>query len=103
MKGLLMLPISYRKSTHLLRRGLQVAASTGCRQGIRIAMAGHTIIALLDTGAARTLMAEDTFDRICRTTNGPSLIKPSGVVCGLGGQPLPVLGRQNYGYHHLEW
>ena len=57
-----------------------------------MAIAGVQINALIDTGAARSLMADSVFQDICAKTNRPSLLKPSGVVCGLGGKPLDVLG-----------
>lgn len=50
------------------------------------------INALVDTGAAKTLMAERTFEQICRLVNRPTLVKPTGAVCGLGGHRLQVLG-----------
>ncbi len=37
-------------------------------------------------------MAEKTFMTLCLLENRPSLLSPAGVVCGLGGQPLNVLG-----------
>ena len=55
-------------------------------------MAGQEVNTLVDTGAARTLMAEDIFLKLCRSTNRPSLITPTDSVCGLGGKSLDVLG-----------
>ena len=50
------------------------------------------IQALIDTGAARSLIADKLFQEICARTNRPSLLKPTRLVCGLGGKPLDILG-----------
>lgn len=55
-------------------------------------MAGVVINALVDTGAARTLIAKRTFENMCKTINRPTLLKSTSFVCGLGGKRLTVLG-----------
>ena len=55
-------------------------------------MAGQGVNALVDTRAAHSLMAGDTFMKLCRTANRPSLIAPTDTACGLGGKGLDVLG-----------
>lgn len=55
-------------------------------------MAGYELTALVDTGAPCSLMAEDVFLEICDRTNQPVLVKPSGLVCGLGVKVLNIVG-----------
>ena len=73
--------------------GVETAALFGVRLGVRLAISGHTIYTLVDTGAAQSLMAERTFLDICQTTNRPSLLEASCTVCALGGHPLRTLGQ----------
>lgn len=47
---------------------------------------------LVDTGAARSLIADNTFHKLCFDAGRPALVKPTGVVCGLGGRLLSVVG-----------
>ena len=70
----------------------EVADLSGCRKSIQLAIAGIQINALIDTGAARSLMADSVFQDIRTRTNSSSLLRPSGVICGLGGKPLDVIG-----------
>ena len=65
---------------------------TGCLREIRLAMAEIEVRALIDTSAARTLMAEETFLKLCKHIVRPTLIKPTGSVCELGAKMLPVVG-----------
>ena len=55
-------------------------------------MSGVEITALVDTGAACSLLNEHMFDDICKRTKRPRLIQPKALVCGLGGKTLEVLG-----------
>ena len=70
----------------------EVADLSGCRKSIQLAIAGIRINALIDTRAARSLMADSVFQDICTRTNRSSLLRPSGAICSLGGKPLDVIG-----------
>ena len=69
------------------------AVPAGCRRATRLVIAGQSIYALVDTGAAHSLMAELTFLNICQGSTRPSLVQPSLTVCALGGVPLKTVGQ----------
>ena len=70
------------------------AVSVGCGRSARLAIAGCEVNTLVDSGAARTLTAVETCDKLCRTVNRSTLLSPKGVVCALGGQPFHVIGER---------
>ena len=59
---------------------------------IYLDIAGEQVHALLDTGAARSLMAEKNKYLMCLKLGCLSLLWPSGLVCKFGGTFLPVIG-----------
>lgn len=73
--------------------GPQIAAPSLCRRGVQLAMAGKNVTALVDTGAACTLMALNLFEELCRKTNRSPLLQPTGKVTTLGGHPVDILGQ----------
>ena len=68
-----------------------MAALRPCRIVLQLDIAGEQVHALLDTGAAETLMAEKTYLNMCLKLGRPSLLRPTGTVCGLSGTTLPVI------------
>ena len=72
-------------------RGPVVTALRPCRIGLQLDIAGEQVHALLGTGAAKTLMAEKTYLHMCLKLGRPSLLRPTGTVCGLG-TTQPVIG-----------
>ena len=69
-----------------------MAALRPCRIGLQLDIAGEQVHALLDTGTAKTLMADKTYLNMCLKLGRPSLLRPTGTVCGLSGTTLPVIG-----------
>ena len=66
-----------------------MAALYPCRIGLQLDIPGDH--ALVNTGAARTLMDSRVFSKAGLKLGRPSLLRPTGMVCGLGGTLLPVV------------
>ena len=73
------------------------AASGGCRRAACLAIAGYKVPALVDSGAARTLMAEKTFNKLCEATNRQTLQSYAEIA-----RPLVALTRKNVRWEWTE-
>jgi hypothetical protein len=59
---------------------------------VRLSLAGVPLLALVDTGASRTLLQRDSFLEICANIARSPILQRSHGLCTLSGEHIPVLG-----------
>ena len=59
---------------------------------VELIIYGRHILALLDTGASRTVLRRTEFDLLCKTTGRTPVLKKAVPLCGVTGHDIAVLG-----------
>ena len=72
--------------------GVAPAKAPGQAMYVELSVYGQRLRGLLDSGASRSVLRRDVFDRLCRLVGRIPVLKKAEKLCGVTGHDIHVLG-----------